>query len=102
MNRLALLLAFCLLLIPQASAETVSVKYRGAVDLASFECERVTRSSLVKRVCYDPSAEYMIIRLRRTYSHYCDIDAATVAGLLSARSMGRFFNANIRGGSFDC
>jgi hypothetical protein len=82
-------------------AETVIVKYRGAVDLAPFQCESVSRSSLVTRVCYDRKEQYMVIGLQGTYYHYCDIDAGTVAALRGAESMGRFFNSNIKG-RFDC
>jgi|SRR5215469_5614105 len=92
----ALLLSF-----GQAKAETVEVKYRGLVDLAPFTCETVTRSSLVQRVCYDPREQYMIINLHGIYYHYCEIDAGTVDQLLTAQSMGRFFNAVIKG-RFDC
>jgi hypothetical protein len=84
-----------------AQAETVNVKYRGAVDLAPFQCESISRSSLVTRVCYDRKEQYMVIGLQGTYYHYCEIDAGTVAALRGAESMGRYFNANIKG-NFDC
>ena len=90
-----------LLIFGQANAETVYVKYRGPVDLAPFTCETVTRSSLVQRVCYDSSEQYMIINLQGTYYHYCEIDSGTVGQLLTAQSMGRFYNAAIKG-HFDC
>ena len=84
-----------------ASAEAVIVKYRGPVDLKPFSCETVSRSSLVKRVCYDRKERYMIINLQGTYYHYCGIDAGTVSSLLGASSMGRYYNAAIKG-NFDC
>lgn len=94
------------LLASTAFAETADVKYRGPVSLDTFQCTDVQRSSLVKRVCYDELNEYMIISLNGTYYHYCEIDSTTVQGLLSAESMGRYFNTNIRGsgrdGPFDC
>ena len=66
----------------------------------------MARSSFVHRVCYDRANAYMLIKLRGTYYHYCEIDAPTVARLLSADSIGRFYNANIKGdgrdGPFDC
>jgi hypothetical protein len=34
-------------------AESVYVKYRGDVDLRFFDCWEITRSSFIKRVCYD-------------------------------------------------
>ena len=89
-----------------AFGETVTVKYRGDVPLDTFECWDVTRSSLVERVCYDEAEGYMIVRLRGTYYHYCEIDPSTVDEFLDADSMGRFFNAHIKGsgsdGPYDC
>jgi hypothetical protein len=82
-------------------AEAVNVKYRGVVDLAPFKCHAIARSSLVKRVCYDQRERYMLIDLKGTYYHYCEIDAATVSALLGAASMGRYYQSNIKG-SFDC
>jgi hypothetical protein len=84
-----------------ALAESVYVKYRGDVDLKSFDCAGVTRSSFITRVCYDRRNEYMLISLNGTFYHYCEIDAGTVSSLLNAPSMGRFFNQNVKG-HYDC
>jgi hypothetical protein len=84
-----------------AHAESVYVKYRGEVDLKYFDCNEITRSSFIERVCYDPQNEYMLISLNGTFYHYCEIDDGTVSSLLDAPSMGRFYNANIKG-NFDC
>jgi KTSC domain len=70
-------------------------------NLRPFECTDVSRSSFIKRVCYDRSNEYMLINLNGTYYHYCLIDNGTVSSLLNAGSMGRFYNASIKG-HFDC
>ena len=83
-----------------ARAETVTVKYRGDVDLAPFECTPVT-SSFVHRVCYDAGNQYMLIQLGPTYYHYCGIDDGTVSAMLNAESAGKFYNASIKG-RFDC
>lgn len=89
-----------------ASAETVDVKYHRAVSLDTFNCTDVRESSDVNRICYDKAERYMIIRLKSTYYHYCEIDAATVQGLQSASSKRDFFQKRIRGtgsdGPFDC
>lgn len=89
-----------------AKAETVQVKYHGPVPLAAFSCTDVRENSDVSRICYDRAERYMVIRLKKTYYHYCDIDAATVADLLRASSKRQFFQARIRGsgadGPFDC
>ena len=86
----ALLVAYlCAARSGAAAAETVTVKYRGPVPLDTFECATVGRSSLVKRVCYDASQEYMVILLKGTYYHYCEIGLGTVDALLAANSMGQ-------------
>jgi hypothetical protein len=86
-------------------AEVVVVKYRGPVDLshpsAAFSCQMVSRSSLVRRVCYEARTRYMIISLNGTYYHYCGIDQETVSSLLSSGSMGRYYNRVVKG-RFDC
>jgi len=89
-----------------ADAETVDVKYRGPVDLKPFTCQDVTRSSFINRVCYDKSTQYMLIQLKLTYYHYCELPEATLNALLNAPSMGQYYNGNIKGsgsdGPFDC
>lgn len=82
-------------------AESVDVKYRGEVNLKFFDCTDIARSSFIRRICYDETNEYMLINLNGTYYHYCAIDAGTVSSLLSAPSMGRFYNSSIKG-NFDC
>jgi hypothetical protein len=84
-----------------ARAETVYVKYRGEVDLKPFACTDITRSTFINRVCYDRRNEYMLISLNGTFYHYCEIDTDTVSSLLNAPSMGKFYNAAIKG-NFDC
>jgi hypothetical protein len=94
-----------LLSVTVTRAETIYVKYRGPVDLKPFDCVN-TVSSFVNRVCYDKANSYMLILLNSTWYHYCEIDAGTVEALIGAESVGRFFNANIKGtgkdGPFDC
>jgi hypothetical protein len=88
-----------------AHTETINVKYRGLIDLKPFTCTN-TVSSFVNRVCYDKANSYMLILLKSTWYHYCEIDEQTVASLISADSVGRYYNANIRStgkdGRFDC
>jgi hypothetical protein len=106
MNALIQILAAAVMSIcADAKADTVYVKYRGLVDLKTFSCAE-TVSSFVRRVCYDKSNSYMLILLRDTWYHYCEIDEKTVVSLRMAESVGRYYNANIRGtgdnGPFDC
>jgi hypothetical protein len=82
-------------------AESVYVKYRGEVDLRFFDCTDIARSSFIRTVCYDRRNEYMLISLNGTFYHYCEIDGGTVSALMTAQSMGRYYNASIKG-RFDC
>ena len=81
--------------------EVVTVKYRGPVSLAPFNCDAITRSSFIERVCYDAANSYMLIDLSGTWYHYCEIDADTVSNLIAADPMGQFYNQSIKG-RFDC
>jgi hypothetical protein len=94
------------LLSSSVSAETVNVKYRGVVDLAPFVCADTPRSSFIQRVCYDKAHSYMLISLRGTYYHYCELPTATFDAFMVAPSMGQFYNQNIKGsgsdGPYDC
>ena len=76
-SRALLVTVLCAAISIAAAAETVTVKYRGPVPLDSFECAIVDRSSLVQRVCYDAANQYMVIRLKGTYYHYCEIGPGT-------------------------
>jgi KTSC domain-containing protein len=78
-------------------AESVDVRYRGTVDLKDFSCAGVTRSSLVQRVCYDRRRSEMLISLNGIYYAYCGIPQSIIDDLMGAASMGRFFNASIKG-----
>jgi hypothetical protein len=97
-NTIILLLLLCA---SPALTETVDIKYRGPLNLAPFACTDVTRSSFIRRVCFDKAKSYMVISLNGTYYHYCNIPAIAVDALMAAPSMGRFFNAEVKG-HYDC
>ena len=83
------------------SAQPIDVKSRStSLDLKHFQCTD-TVSSFVNRVCYDQKNAYMVILLKSTWYHYCEIDNGTVQALIKAKSVGRYFNANVKG-NFDC
>jgi hypothetical protein len=96
MLRIVIGIAFAFMFAGSASAETVDVKYRGPVSLDSFECTTIVGSSLVNRVCYSKVHLYMLIQLKQTWYHYCQIDAKTVEDLLAAHIKGRFYNGRIK------
>jgi hypothetical protein len=95
-----------LLFTAEVRSETVGVKYHGPVDLKTFECRDINRSSFIQRVCYDKAQSYMVINLKGTYYHYCELPPATFDNLMGAPSMGQFYNQNIKGagpdGPYDC
>ena len=82
--------AILLLLAAEVRSESVDVKYRGPVDLKTFECRDTPRSSFIQRVCYDKPQSYMIINLKGTYYHYCELPSATFDSFMVAPSMGSF------------
>lgn len=84
-----------------ASAETVTVKYRGEVDLKPFRCETIYQSSAVKRLCYDAKEGYVVVNLNGTYYHHCEVPAHVVLSWRASNSMGQFYNQKVKG-HFDC
>lgn len=90
-----------LLITTPVSSETVEVNYRGAIDLRPFACTDTPRSSFIQRVCYDEAKTYMLINLRGTYYHYCELPPATFDAFMVAPSMGQFFNQHIKGSGND-
>jgi hypothetical protein len=79
------------MLFAEVRSETVDVEYRGPVDLKTFECRDTPRSSFIPCVCHDKPQGYMIINLKGTYYHYCELPPATSDSLMGASSMGQFF-----------
>ena len=74
----------------EVGSETVDVKGRGTVDLKTFECRDINRSSLIQRVCYDKTQSHLIISIKGVYDQYCELPAQTFEGLMAAPSMGSF------------
>lgn len=85
-----------------SSASDLCPKYGVCVPADQFACEEITRSSFITRLCYNEPGQYLVLRLNQTEYHYCGIPRDEVASFRSAESMGRFYNANIKGGPFDC
>jgi hypothetical protein len=95
-----------LLLTAEFGSETVDVRDRGPIDLATFECRDTPRSTLIQRACYDPARASMIVSVKGTYAQYCDLPPATFDGLMAAPSMGQVFKRNFAGdgsgGQYEC
>jgi hypothetical protein len=90
----------------EVGSETVDVRNRGTVDLRTFECRDINRSSILQRVCYDSAQRHLIVAVNGIYAQYCELPPETYDGLMAAPSMSHFFNRNIRGsesgGRYDC
>jgi hypothetical protein len=90
-----------LLLTAEFGSETVEVRDRGPVDLATYECRDTPRSTLIQRACYDPARASMVVNVTGTYFQYCDLPPATFDSLMAAPSMGQFFKRNFASGGSD-
>ena len=98
MTRLAFIIAL-LFTAPWEEAESVDVSDFGSVNLKSFNCQDITRSSLIERVCYDETNRHMVVRRNTLYDQYCELPKDVVDAFLNAPSMGQYFKANIAGNS---
>jgi hypothetical protein len=96
MTRIAFMLAL-IFTAPWQEADVVDVKDRGAVDLKPFNCQDITRSSVISRVCYDSESRRMLVQRLAAYQQYCDLPKDTLDAFLNAPSMGQYFRANIEG-----
>lgn len=101
MLRFLLLLVFALAGATSVQSETIDVKYYGRLDLAPFAFTDIARSSFINRACYDKAKRFMVVQLKTVYYPYCEMPSATYDAFLSASSMGKFYNANIKGTSSD-
>jgi hypothetical protein len=94
-------IALLLSVLTSANAECVPVKYRETcVPIDKLECKKPV-SSFVNEVCYDASNNYMVILLKATWYHYCDIPLEKVRTLENAESPGHYYNAEVKG-KFGC
>jgi KTSC domain-containing protein len=95
-----------LLLTAPVGTETVDVWGSGPVDLGTFECRDINRSTVIQRVCYDRTQRAMIVGIKGSYDRFCELPPETFDGFMSAPSMGQFFSQSIRGSApdrrYDC
>ncbi|WP_027575602.1 KTSC domain-containing protein [Bradyrhizobium sp. WSM1743] len=77
-------------------SETIETGEHRLVDLGTFECRDITRSTVLQRVCYDRARQDLIVASNGAYDRYCGVTAGAVERLLGAPSMGQFFNQNIK------
>ena len=82
----------------------VTIKYRDdSVDIAHsrFEYLDTSKSSFVKGAWYDKGNEYMVIKLKETYYHYCGMPKSAWTSFNGSSSFGSQYTANIKG-KYDC
>jgi hypothetical protein len=105
MSRIAFIIAL-LFAAPWEEAESVEVRNSGPVNLRSFVCQDITRSSIIERVCYDEANRHMVIRHSAVHDQYCELPESVADAFLNAPSMGQYFKTNIAGtgnsGRYDC
>jgi len=87
--------ALAMLSTTPVTTETVDVRGRGPVELASYACTDTPRSSIVQRVCYDAARSHLLVNEGGMYSEYCRLPASTFEAFVVAPSMGRFFRQRI-------
>ena len=97
-----LVLALTIIVADPLHAVSVPVKYVGLVDLDSFDCTQIARSSFIRSVCHERSSATTVVQLNTTWYQYCGIPHATIQDWLSAPSMGRFYNRHIKGAAYAC
>ncbi|MGF6309255.1 hypothetical protein ABIB82_002691 [Bradyrhizobium sp. i1.8.4] len=77
-------------------AETVDLGNSTTVDLSTFECRDINRSTIVQRVCYSAGERTLLVAVRGSYQHYCGVPVETFDALMNAPSMGVFLNRVLR------
>lgn len=85
------------------SAKDIYVKYKGIVDVDNghFSELKLKKSSLIKSMYYDKENKYLLVQLKKTYYHYCAIPNNVVSNWGASQSLGKYYNAYIRG-NYDC
>ncbi|NEU95644.1 KTSC domain-containing protein [Bradyrhizobium uaiense] len=76
--------------------ETADLGSSTTVDLSTFECRDINRSTIVQRVCYSPGERTLLVAVRGSYQHYCNVPTGTHDALMNASSMGVYLNRVLR------
>jgi hypothetical protein len=85
-------------------AQEINVKYRDTtIDVGNgyFEKLNLPYSSFVNAMYYDKENEYLLVRLRSTFYHYCGITFSEVESWIRASSLDGYYDYYIQG-NFDC
>jgi hypothetical protein len=91
------------LLTSSINAKDIYVKYRGYVNVGNgyFEEIPLKSSSLIKQMFYDKKNSYLLVRLKKTFYHYCSIPTYTILSWTQSKSLGQYYNYSIKG-NYDC
>jgi hypothetical protein len=84
----------------QPLAKTVEVEIKGRVDLDEFECQTPT-SPIIKMVCYKEDNKYLLVKIKDTWTQYCEVDPTTYKNFQTSGNMSKFFNEKIKA-PFSC
>ena len=84
----------------QSFATIVDVEIQGRVDLDDFECQTPS-SPIIKMVCYKEDNNYLLVKIKDTWTQYCEVDLATYKSFQASGNMSKFFNEKIKA-PFSC
>lgn len=93
MKHLVLLIFTCISLL----GDSLYVKNVGEVDLGVYEKKRLFLSSAVKEIYYNRSKFRIIVRLHKAYYMYCGIYVDDVLNWVASKTLGKYYNKNIKG-----
>jgi hypothetical protein len=93
------ILVFTLLLPAPVAAEEACVKDHKCVPLDQFKCED-TRNYLLERLCYAEARRYLLVKMRGSYSHYCEVGPELAAELFAEPSLTDYYNVTSYEGTF--
>lgn len=86
------------------SARAIDVKYKDTpvdVDNGHFKEINLKSSSFVKEMFFDGQENYLLVRLKNTFYHYCGINKQVIKTWVNSSSLGRYYLNNIKG-NYDC
>jgi hypothetical protein len=85
---------------PLAAGDEVRISCRDdRVDLDSqaFTRYELPRSPLLQDLYYDSANQYLVLKLKHDYHHFCEVPADVVTGLAASDHIDGFYNRNIKG-----
>lgn len=100
---LSIYITFQLIFQSDIISETIFIKYKGEVTLEQTLLTEIklNESELVKRIFYDKRNQYLVVKLKHTYYHYCGIPPSKLKQWIQADSLGAYYRRHIRS-NYDC